>query len=114
MAGDARKSLQALQSTPATAERAVKRVDSDLTPLAGRTLADLSRTLASLDKTIDGARRSLAGIDGLLADNAPLQRDVRETLREISRATEALRALADYLERNPGAILRGRSEDTTP
>ncbi len=114
VAGDARKSLQALQSTLTTAERAVKKVDSDLTPQAGRTLADLSRTLSNLDKTIEAARRSLASVDGLLSDNAPLQRDVRETLREVSRAAEALRGLADYLERNPGAILRGRSEDTTP
>lgn len=114
VAGDARKSLQALQDTLATAERAMKKIDNDLTPQAARTLADLSRTLSSLDKTLDGARRSLASVDGLLSDNAPLQRDVRETLREISRAAEALRGLADYLERNPGAILRGRSEDTSP
>jgi len=111
---DARKSLHTLESTLAAAERAVKRVDSDLTPQAGRTLADLSRTLSGVEKTLAGAQHSLAGIDGVLAEDAPIQRDLRETLREIARAGEALRSLADYLERNPGAILRGRIEAPAP
>ncbi len=98
---DARKALQVLASTLATTENAVKRVDSELTPQATRALADLSRTLAGVEKSLDG----------VLAENAPMQHDVRETLREISRAAESLRNLADYLERNPGAILRGRSEE---
>ena len=108
---DARKSLTALQGTLAATERAVNRIDTDVTPQAGRTLADLSRTLAGAQKTLEGAERSLGGVDRLLAEDAPMQRDLRETLREISRAAEALRNLADYLERNPGAILRGRSEE---
>lgn len=104
---DARKSLQALESTLGATERAVKRLDSEFTPQAARTLADLSRTLSGVEKALAGAQRSLGAIDGLLAEDAPMQRDVRDTLREISRAAEALRSLADFLERNPGALLRG-------
>ncbi|MDP1897314.1 MAG: mammalian cell entry protein, partial [Sulfurimicrobium sp.] len=63
---------------------------------------DLSRTLAHVER----------GLDGLVGEDAPIQRDVRETLREVSRAAEALRSLSDYLERNPGAILRGRVEES--
>ncbi len=102
---DARKSLQALENTLTATERAVTRIDNDLTPQAGRTMADLSRTLVNVEKTLDSLQR------GLLAEDAPMQRDVRETLREISRAAEAMRSLSDYLERNPGSILRGRVEE---
>ena len=108
---DARKALAALEDTLAATGRAVKRVDSDLTPQVGRTLKDLSRTLDSVEKSLAAAQRSLAGVDGLLAEDAPMQRDLRDTLREIARAGEALRSLADYLERHPGAILRGRGEE---
>ncbi|MGP1676835.1 MAG: PqiB family protein [Burkholderiales bacterium] len=108
---DARRALNALERTLEATERAVKRIDSDVTPQAGRTLADLSRALSGAQKTLEGAERSLAGVDRLLAEDAPMQRDLRETLREISRAAESLRSLADYLERNPGAILRGRVEE---
>ena len=111
---DARKSMQALAGTLAATEQAVKRVDSDLTPQAAKTLIDLSRTLARVDTTLTAAERSLAGVDGVLAEDAPLQRDLRDTLRELARAAEALRSLSDYLERNPGAILRGRVEEQVP
>lgn len=100
-----RATLQALESTLVATEHAVKRVDSDLTPQAGRTLADLSRTLVNVDKTLDNLQR------GLLAEDAPMQRDVRETLCEVSRAAEALRSLSDYIECNPGSLLRGRIEE---
>lgn len=100
-ASDLRKSLKAFESTLSATERAVTRIDKDLTPQAARTLADLSHALTKVEQ----------GLDGLAGDNAPIQTDVRETLREISRAAEALRNLADFLERNPGAILRGRVEE---
>lgn len=101
---DARKTLKALESTLDATERAVKRVDNDLTPQAERTLADLSRTLSGVAKTVDG----------VLAENAPFQSDLRETLREISRAAESLRNLTDYLERNPAAVVRGRGAEQKP
>lgn len=108
---DARKSLQTLDGTLAATERALKRIDGELAPQASRVLAELSRTLAGTEKTLAAAQRSLAGIDGVLAADAPMPRELRETLREIARAAEALRSVADYLERNPGAILRGRVEE---
>jgi paraquat-inducible protein B len=98
---DVRKTLKALEATLDATERTVTRVDSDVTPKAARALTDLSRTLAGVQNSVDG----------VLAEDAPMQRDVRDTLREISRAAEALRNLADFLERNPGAILRGRGEE---
>lgn len=108
---DARKAMKSLAETLAATERAVDRIDHEITPEAGRALADLRRTLAGVEKTLADAQNSLAGVDGFLAENAPLQRDLRGTLRDISRAADALRNLADYLERNPGAILRGRVEE---
>jgi len=108
---DARKSMMTLAETLAAAERAIDRIDHKITPEAGRALANLRRTMAGVEKTLADAQHSLAGVNGFLADTAPLRRDLRETLREISRAADALRSLADYLERNPGAILRGRVEE---
>jgi hypothetical protein len=34
---------------------------------------------------------------------------LRETLREVSRAAEAVRNLAETIERDPQSLLRGRS-----
>ena len=46
-----------------------------------------------------------------LADDSPLQQDMRQTLQELTRAAGSLRVLTDYLERHPESLLRGKPED---
>jgi paraquat-inducible protein B len=47
----------------------------------------------------------------VLAADAPMQQDLREALRELARAAQALRLLAESLERRPETLLRGKPED---
>jgi paraquat-inducible protein B len=49
--------------------------------------------------------------DAFLRPDAPGRQDLRDALREIARAARAVRALADYLERNPNALIRGKSRE---
>ena len=56
-------------------------------------------------------RRTMATIEKAIAPNAPLQRDLHEALREISRAAQAFRVLSDYLERHPESLIRGKKAD---
>jgi paraquat-inducible protein B len=44
----------------------------------------------------------------MVAKDSPMARDLQETLRELSDAARSLRVLADYLERHPEALLRGK------
>jgi paraquat-inducible protein B len=84
-----------------------------------KTLQDLSRMTASVENdlapdlrsTLEQARATLDKAQGLLSQDAPLQGDLRGTLREVSRAAQSLRSLADYLERHPESVLRGRREE---
>lgn len=71
---------------------------------------DMSRTLASLDKTFDQAQGTLKSIETLVAEDSPLSRELQESLRELSDAARSLRVLADYLERHPEALLRGKEQ----
>jgi paraquat-inducible protein B len=75
----------------------VNNIDRDVTPAA--------------QATLEGAQRSLAAVETTLAADAPLQKGVSETLRDLSKAADSIRALTDYLERNPDALLRGKKED---
>lgn len=47
----------------------------------------------------------------MVAADAPLQQDLRDTLREVSRAAASLRVLTDYLEQHPEALIRGKPEE---
>jgi len=72
--------------------------------------------LAELRATTGAARNTLVGLDGaagaagrLIAPQASLSVRLGETLTDVGRASHAIRELADYLRRNPNALLVGKS-----
>jgi paraquat-inducible protein B len=44
----------------------------------------------------------------LIEPGSPLDHELRKTLQDVSSAARALGQLADYLERNPTALLYGK------
>jgi paraquat-inducible protein B len=94
---DADAALITLRETLETTNRLADRLERDVTPEARATLIE--------------ARRALAAVDQTLASDAPLEQDLRQSLKQLTRAAEALRSLADYLERHPEALLRGKARD---
>jgi paraquat-inducible protein B len=86
-----------LRQTLATANALLHRLDTEVAPEARGMLGD--------------ARKALNSVDRALSPEQPLQQDARETLREVGRAAQALRVLADYLERHPESLIHGKKED---
>ncbi|MCD0505703.1 intermembrane transport protein PqiB [Bordetella petrii] len=86
------------------------------------TLASTSRLMSNLDKTLApearatlrAARQSLDNINQLLANDAALPANAERAMQELGRAARSLRALADYLQANPEALIRGRGDDPLP
>ncbi len=70
---------------------------------------DLAKALVSLDGTLGSARGVLGNADKLIAPDAGLSAELSNTLEEVSRAARGLRGLADYLERHPEALIRGKT-----
>jgi paraquat-inducible protein B len=64
-------------------------------------------TLSSLHKTLDSADRTLDV-------ESPLQRGLAETLSETRATMQTVRELAEYLDRHPDALLRGRRPQKMP
>ncbi|HZW36932.1 MAG TPA: MlaD family protein, partial [Candidatus Deferrimicrobiaceae bacterium] len=94
-----------LDQTLQSANRALTRVD-------GETLPEAKKTLEDLRKAVAAAERVLASTDNtLLGHDAPAQQELRDALQEIARAARGIRLLADYLERNPGALIRGKNKE---
>lgn len=61
---------------------------------------------------LKSAQKSLNSIDKMLAEDSSINGNLDRTMREISSAAKSLRALADYLQSNPAALIRGRVPDT--
>jgi paraquat-inducible protein B len=61
--------------------------------------------------TLTEARQAVSSAQGLVAANKPLLEDSHEAIKELARTAKTLRSLADYLERHPEALIRGKQED---
>ncbi|NVM88021.1 intermembrane transport protein PqiB [Variovorax sp. SG517] len=97
IAGDLRTTLASLNKTLTTTEQTVSRINNDVTP-------ELAAAMKDVRKTVNSAERTLA-------DDSPLQQDMRQTLQELTRAAGSVRVLTDYLERHPESLLRGKPDD---
>jgi paraquat-inducible protein B len=63
---------------------------------------------ARLGDTTAAVREAAASFTGLTADGALLIEDAGGTVSALQDTLESVRALADYLERDPSSIVRGR------
>jgi paraquat-inducible protein B len=76
--------------------------------LAVETRPNLNELIKSMRATSDAAQRTLALIQNRAGGNAPANTDLPELMNELSQAARSVRELADYLDRHPDALLRGR------
>jgi paraquat-inducible protein B len=93
---DLRTSVVSMNKMLDNADKLVTQLHGDVAP----------QVLAALQD----ARRTLNAANGTLASDAPLQQDTRRMMQELTRTAVSLRALTDYLERHPEALLRGKTE----
>ena len=74
--------------------------------------------MATLDdaKTAFGAaERMLTSTENnLVGAGAPGQVELRNAMQELGRAARSLRLLADFLERHPEALIRGKTPEPPP
>jgi paraquat-inducible protein B len=78
-----------------------------LSELHAHVLPNAVDALSALHGTLDSAQRTLDV-------ESPLQRSLAETLLEARSTLQAVRELADYVDRHPDALLRGRQAQKVP
>lgn len=66
---------------------------------------------AQITRTLDGLDTFANDASALLKPGSDARYEFETMLREISRTARSIRLLSEYLERNPNALLTGRSED---
>jgi paraquat-inducible protein B len=74
----------------------------------GPLVADLRQSSDEADKTMKDTRAALVSLQQTLAPNSPLAVHLNQSLDQLSETGRSLEEFTDYLQRNPGALVRGR------
>ncbi|HLA39625.1 MAG TPA: hypothetical protein VJ417_06500, partial [Candidatus Glassbacteria bacterium] len=67
-----------------------------------------SPMVASLTKTSEELAKTAKALQGLAGEGSPTMQHFNTALQEVSRAARALRLLAETLEQQPEAVLKGK------
>jgi paraquat-inducible protein B len=101
---DARGLIARMDQTAQKTSRLMDDLSDKVAPIAETFTAVLETAQASLDQ----AQQTLRTIQVAVAQTDPLQYQLGEALTDMSAAARSIRVLADYIERNPAAFLRGK------
>lgn len=86
------------------AQELVRNVDNQIVPLATN-IEDASTAVRAAFRQ---AEKTFTSLENTAEGNSDLGYVLTETLRELSAAARSIRALTDYLERHPEAVLFGK------
>lgn len=79
-------------------------LEPKLLPLAEDTLT----MLADVRRAANTFNAAMAGVEQIAGADSATQQDLRKALKEVATAARSLRSFAEYLERHPDALLRGK------
>jgi paraquat-inducible protein B len=88
------------------------RLTAQTQPNLNDLLRSLRATSDSLRATSDVAQRTLADVRNATGGSATSNTNLPELMNELSQAARSVRELADYLDRHPDALLRGRRPES--
>ncbi len=93
-----------IKSTSDDARKLVNNINKRVRPIQ----ADLAKTTKSLRTALETAEGALEEVDGMVSENSDFRYQIDIFLREITLMARSLRTFADYLDRHPDALLRGK------
>ena len=71
-------------------------------------LASFKKSSDDLQLALAQARTTLASAQLLLSPGSPMTHKLNATMDELTDASRSIHDLADYLQRNPSALIRGK------
>ncbi|MBE9526388.1 MAG: MCE family protein [Proteobacteria bacterium] len=96
-------------------QQLIRRVDSKVDVItqsvlyAGNEVGDLASLLKKdIIPLLDSLKIAVTDVESMIQKGSPLRVELVKTLRNISKATLSLKEFANYLERHPEALLKGK------
>ena len=98
------KTREQLDRALAGAQQTLNTMNRQVLPLSN----SLQKTSLSADAAAKQVRLTLGTVQTTIEPNSPINYQALQTLQDVSAAAHSIKELADYLQRNPSAIIRGR------
>jgi hypothetical protein len=73
-------------------------------------LANLNGTVRSTNRLITTGQ-TLTAVEQQVGDRSPLLADIRNLVQQMDGAARSMRLMVEYLERNPSALIAGKSDN---
>lgn len=99
-----RKTFDNLNAALADVRATVAKLDAQIAP----TSQEFATTMAEAKKTLADFSTAAGAAQGFIASQSGLGGELAGTLAQLNEAAEAIKRLAEYLERNPNALITGR------
>ncbi len=87
----------------------VARLDHRIDPMAD----GVTNVLHDAQVTLQDLRHGLNGLSGMVEPDAPFRTDITDALDQLGRAAQAVADLAEFLQRNPNALITGRKSSSS-
>ena len=103
--------LESLKGTIANLNQAVnsaRDLINNANAKVGPLVTDIRESSDEANKTMKETRTALVSLQQTLDPNSPLAVHLNQTLDSLTETAQSLGEFTDYLQRNPGALLRGR------
>ena len=99
------EAVRSLGSSMARLQETIGRVDAN----SGPVLASLKTAADSASATLRQAETTLASVQRTVGPASALTSDAASLIQELTRAARSIRVFADYLDRHPEALIRGKA-----
>jgi paraquat-inducible protein B len=74
-------------------------------------LAEIPPTLISLREAFNDLREGINGVKTLITARGPIAMEMHRTLQDLQKAAGSVRVLAEFLQRNPNALIVGKKKE---
>jgi len=103
--------LESLKGTMANLNQAVnsaRDLINNANAKVGPLISDIRESSDEANETMKETRAALISLQQTLDPNSPLAVHLNQTLDSLTETSQSLGDFTDYLQRNPGALIRGR------
>ena len=101
------ETVRSLNDTLQSLKGLVRNLNNQVNPLS----TNIQESAKAARGALEQAQKTLENAQRITSENSALRYEILQMMEEVSSAARSLRALTDYLEQHPEAVIRGKGKE---